>query len=91
MKYHGTIQIGGNTAGKGDGNRTFAGGKKASAKALKERDDSFNRIFRGRKLEKHMCAGCNKLKVCVRVLYKLNRTIENYCASCRGIVKKKRR
>ena len=91
MKYHGDIQIGSTSAGKGDKDRAFNGDKKRSAKAVRDREENFNRIFEGRKIEKHMCAGCNKMKICVRVLYRFDGTIENYCADCRGTIKKKRR
>ena len=83
MKYHGRMNIGSNSAGKGDKNRAFMVDKKRSKEAIRQKNVNFDKIFNKRKIEKQICKKCGKLKVPVRTVYKANGNIEHYCSSCR--------
>ena len=92
MKYHGKIMMGSNQAGKGDKNRAFRVDKERSNKAIKSKDTNFDKIFKKKKkADKKICDGCGKLKAIVRTIYKHNGEIENYCSTCRGTAKRKKR
>jgi len=91
MKYHGKIMMGSNQAGKGDKNRAFRVDKERSKEALLNKDKNFDKIFKNKDIEKKICDGCGKLKAIVRTIYKHNGEIENYCSTCRGTAKRKKR